>query len=344
MSSSCQCPCYRCMWNGNHTKKYLRFYPKFNNNIFYGIDNIEPSTEKYVTERGTTTIFIETQIMQMRATTKMLRLVVRLGLPPYRSVLEKSVWGLQGEKWRGLSTAAPNGLDNGPNKSAVDGVMNMASNKATRFVYLRTLPLVKQAELDGMVGEVAANIEEATRAVCEKHACAIEDDRSAVHLHTTALAIGTHRVLSTLIQNEIRVNEMIRAGFGASIEEGEAKKRPDFWLIRMALWFSWDRMGAIRRMTTNMVRDFGSTFETNRVDTEDQGVTHRLIVKKCFYNDICRKEGLPHLTRIFCALDKAIYSPITVDSHGIDFELKQTLADKDATFCDFKFTKRQEDR
>lgn len=69
---------------------------------------------------------------------------------------------------------------------------------------------------------------------------------------------------------------------------------------------------------------------------------------KCFYDRVCREEGLPHLTKIFCALDKAIYAPITKESHGIAFTLDRTLADysaeqeqeKDDTItpaCEFKF-------
>lgn len=160
--------------------------------------------------------------------------------------------------------------------------MGMSSNKATRFVYLRTLPLVSQPELSGQVDLIASSIESTTKSVCQKHAASLIDDRSAVHLHTAALAIATHRVLTPRIKNECRVSNIIRAGFGAQLladpeAEGEEKegsvqreetekRRPDFWIVRAALWFAFDRMKAVRRMTANMAADFGASFETEAVD------------------------------------------------------------------------------
>lgn len=64
---------------------------------------------------------------------------------------------------------------------------------------------------------------------------------------------------------------------------------------------------------------------------------------KCYYHDICRAEGLRELTKVFCALDRAIYSPISSKSDGISFNLERTLADDDErdagskTACEFTF-------
>ncbi|PXF48237.1 hypothetical protein BWQ96_01926 [Gracilariopsis chorda] len=240
-----------------------------------------------------------------------------------------------------------------------DDIMNMSSNRATRFVYLRTLPLVKQPELQDEVDAIAKSIEDGTQKLCAKYIETVTDDRAAVHLHTTALAIATHRVLSPRIKNEIRLCNIIRSGFGAvpvpdrnvSDEERKAvesggKTRPDFWIVRAALWFSFDRMAAVRRMTANMMRDFGSTFETSTEDDEiDEQSRHNFFVKKCYYNELCRAEDVPHLTKIFCALDKAIYSPITADSHGISFTLDKTLADQSMhesnERCEFRFVQHK---
>lgn len=274
-----------------------------------------------------------------------------------------------------------------------DDIMNMSSNRATRFVYLRTLPLVKQPELQDEVDAIAKSIEDGTQKLCAKYIETVTDDRAAVHLHTTALAIATHRVLSPRIKNEIRLCNIIRSGFGAvpvpdrnvSDEERKAvesggKTRPDFWIVRAALWFSFDRMAAVRRMTANMMRDFGSTFETSTEDDEiDEQSRHNFFVstfaftlcdipavswqvlttfsktsvrrkyvsftEKCYYNELCRAEDVPHLTKIFCALDKAIYSPITADSHGISFTLDKTLADQSMhesnERCEFRFVQHK---
>lgn len=174
-------------------------------------------------------------------------------------------------------------------------VMNIASNRATRFVYLRTLPLVKQPELSNDVDAIATRIEEGARSLCQKYSHTAVDDRAAVHLHNTSLAIATHRVLSPLIKNEIQLSNIIRSGFGATplthanlpeqqqvdALQSAAKKRPDFWIVRAALWFSFDRMAAVRKMTANMAKDFGSSFETSQKDADTNGrVEHNLFVGK----------------------------------------------------------------
>lgn len=214
--------------------------------------------------------------------------------------------GSHGHRQRGFAcTSQAEPLRNAPDKRSAQSIMNMASNKATRFVYLRTLPLVKQPELEGDVDSVATSIEAATETLCNKHSGTIKDDRTAVHLHTAALAIATHRVLSPLIKNEIRLSNIIRSGYGAALlpepnaAEGEAgqlmakeKLRPDFWIVRAALWFSFDRMNAIRKMTANMARDFGASFETKAVDEEKDGRRqHTLFVSKfCLFSEFMHCE------------------------------------------------------
>ena len=48
------------------------------------------------------------------------------------------------------------------------------------------------------------------------------------------------------------------------------------------------------------------------------------------------------MTHVFCELDRAIFSPITAKSHGIQFRLEETLAkprsEEDAK-CSFVFTR-----
>lgn len=192
-----------------------------------------------------------------------------------------------------------------------DDIMNMASNRATRFVYLRTLPLVKQPELEDKVEAIANSIEERTQDLCAKYIGTVTDDRAAVHLHTAALAIATYRVLSPRIKNEIRLSNIIRSGFGAvpvphrngtdeesKATESGAKTRPDYWIVRAALWFSFDRMASVRRMTANMMRDFGSTFDTSTEDDQVDGQTrHNFFVSMlafilCDTNRYIHSKGL----------------------------------------------------
>ncbi|CDF37528.1 unnamed protein product [Chondrus crispus] len=194
---------------------------------------------------------------------------------------------------RNLACAA-SPRDGAPPARKAGEIMGMAANKATRFVYLRTLPLVKQPELEGQVDEVAGRIEDMTARLCEKHGGALVDERSAVHLHTAALAIATHRVLEPRIRDEWRLGNVIRAGYGAKLvpardaTEADRKAvrvterlRPDFWVVRAALWMSFNRMKAIRKMTSNMARDFGQSFETTSTDRHgDEGETHSLLVSK----------------------------------------------------------------
>lgn len=61
-------------------------------------------------------------------------------------------------------------------------------------------------------------------------------------------------------------------------------------------------------------------------------------LEKCYYKTLFDEEDVPHLTSIFCELDKALFQPISARLHGIDFKLTDTLA-KGGEQCNFQFTK-----
>lgn len=171
--------------------------------------------------------------------------------------------------------------------------MGQTANRATRFVFLRTLPLAKHDALAPQAKALADSIESRTRELCAKHVAKAVDDRSAVHLHTTALAIATHETLAPHFDGDTQqLLNVIRAGFGAPLVPDSSMSeedlltlnddqtlRPDFWVVRIALWFSFERLSAIRRMTSNMVADFGTSFETEAVDDVVAGLDrHTLVV------------------------------------------------------------------
>lgn len=173
--------------------------------------------------------------------------------------------------------------------------MQASANRAMRFVYLRTLPLAKNEILAPQSQELADTIESETQKLCEKHLDKVIDNRAEVHLHMTALAIATHRTLSPYLRNETQVSNIIRAGFGAPLVKDvthsdedlltlndDQTLRPDYWVVKFALWFAFDKLGAVRKMTGNMVHDFGASFQTTAVDGELAGMPrHTLIVSKC---------------------------------------------------------------
>lgn len=180
-------------------------------------------------------------------------------------------------------------------------IMELSANRATRYVYLRTLPLAREDSISrDKIKDIAATIEARTTALCDKHAETASDDRAAVHLHTTALAIATYRVLSPYVKDDIRVCNTIRAGFGAPLAEHPAMSdeekltlndgqaaRPDYWVIRAALWFAFDKLAAIRRMTANMISDFGPSFDTHAVDDDKAGLKrHVLYVSKFIHKKV----------------------------------------------------------
>jgi hypothetical protein len=229
-------------------------------------------------------------------------------------------------------------------RSASD-VLNMGANRAFRYIFTRTLPLRSQPELSGKaaVDCAVAEIEAATLRVVETHTHRAVDDRSAVHLHAAALAVASHRVLLARIRDEPRVMEMLRGAFGAGADVAADAKLPGHWVGKAGLMFTFDRMAAVRKMTSNAVSDFGKMFETVRTDDEPKG-EHKLTVSKCFYADICRREGVPNLTRIFCALDRALFSHVSPAAHGISFSMSsKTLANSSELPCEFVFTRQAKD-
>lgn len=218
--------------------------------------------------------------------------------------------------------------------------MAVSANKAFRYIFTRTLPLRSQPELSGesAVECSVTDIETAAARIVGDHAHRAVDDRAAVHLHAAALAVATHRALYPRLRDEARVVEMLRGAFGAGRDVNADSKLPGHWVGKAALMFSPDRMAAVRKMTENAARDFGSTFTTKQVD-EDDGRRHRLTVTSCLYADVCKEEGVPHLTKIFCSLDRALFSHVTEKAHGVRFAFNEdsTLASGSDKPCDFVF-------
>lgn len=235
-----------------------------------------------------------------------------LGLPPsgfaqkHCKNWEKGIW-LQGfrQACRDLTSQPVNpGIGGGgtdgeeiksPTGLTASSVMTLPSNRATRFVYLRTLPLAKQIEFSGRETEFGNQIEQAAEEVVSRHLPKIIDDRAAVHVHTAALAIATKKTLGPFLGNKITLENMVRAGFGAPLIPDETtmsdedllvlnddqKVRPDYWVVRFALWIAFDKMAAIRRMAVNMINDFGKAFTTSTVSDEVVGMPrHTLFVRK----------------------------------------------------------------
>lgn len=202
------------------------------------------------------------------------------------AVKSESGESVQSNEW----DESPDDNPQSPSGLTADGVMNASANRATRFIFLRTLPLKKHDTLAPQVETLVASIESKTRTVCRAHLQHVLDDRAAVHLHTAALAIAAFRTLAGFVRNDIKVENMIRAGFGAPLlveptmsEEDlltlndDQTLRPDFWIVRMALWFAFDKMAAVRKMTSNMVNDFGKSFETDAIDDVPGGLPRHVL-------------------------------------------------------------------
>lgn len=198
-----------------------------------------------------------------------------------------------------------------PTGLTATSVMTLPSNRATRFIYLRTLPLARQSEFSGREEEFGRQIEHVAKGVVSRHLSKIVDDRAAVHVHTAALAIATKKSLGPFLGNKITLENMVRAGFGAPLIPDEAtmspeellvlnddqKVRPDYWIVRFALWLAFDKMAAVRRMTQNMVKDFGKAFTTSSESDEIVGMPrHTLLVRKLFIaNDLVRIFLIPSI-------------------------------------------------
>jgi hypothetical protein len=219
-------------------------------------------------------------------------------------------------------------------------IQAMTANKAFSYVFTRTLPLRGQPELSGesAVACAVADIEAAATRVLAAHAHRAVDDRAAVHLHAAALAVAAHRVLLPRLRDEARVVGMLRGAFGAGGGVADDAKLPGHWVGKAALVFSPDRMAAVRRMTENAAQDFGGAFSVARAD-EAGGARHRMTVTACLYADVCSDEGAPQLARIFCSLDRALFSHVTDKAHGVSFSFDEasTLARGPDKPCEFVF-------
>lgn len=193
----------------------------------------------------------------------------------------------------------------------VDALMAERPNRATRYVYLRTLPLSEQAVFSTYnttdLASIGEAIETRTRTILfsqltknhhnQQLLHIVPGSRTAVHVHTAALAVATWHVLHPgWIPDEQRVINMIRRAFGAPVlaEDGMSDEekatlndgvtvRPDYWVVRTALWFAWDKMTAVRKMTANMMSDFGSDFVMRVDDVTVAGLEQHILSVGKFY-------------------------------------------------------------
>lgn len=164
---------------------------------------------------------------------------------------------------------------------SVEEILALPSNRATRYVYLRTIPLAAQSEYSNpsgndntMVGEAVSAIESQTSRVIAKHAGSkVVDLRSAVHLHTAALALSTYRVCAPTVGTERSVG-LIRKAFGIG------QSLPAHWITKTALLFTPNRLNAARRMMDNTVQDFGEAFDARVVEADTDEDTVQLVISK----------------------------------------------------------------
>jgi len=144
-----------------------------------------------------------------------------------------------------------------------------------------------------------------------------------VFRHFCGLTAAAWETLSEKIMDTQRVTNMICAGYGVSTNE-QPLVTPSPWITRIALAFSWNKMNAVKRMANNMALDFGESMKSEvTIDTDSE---YELKVNRCIYHEFFNHEQVPHLTKIFCALDESIFKVIDPDSYKIKFSLDSTLA------------------
>lgn len=105
--------------------------------------------------------------------------------------------------------------------------------------------------------------------------------------------------------------------------------------MRARLTFAASPLGAVRGMTARAAADWGAAFTTDTTDGAGADA-HVLRVRSCLYQAVCAAEGVPALTRVFCALDAALFAPVGDARRGVTFALDGTLAEG-ADACVFRF-------
>lgn len=239
---------------------------------------------------------------------------------------------------RGLRRPASAPLRNLSTPPSASDIQSLTSNKAFFYIFTRTLPLRSQPEFASPSSITCAidEISSATTRLLSRYAHLAVDDRAAVHLHAAVLAVATHHTLLPRLASPARVLAMLRGAYGAGTSRADDRRLPGHWAGMGAMLFSRDKMGAVRRMTANAERDFGGAFAVAR---EDGAGRHVMRVEKCLYARVCRAEGVPELTQIFCALDRALFSHVSEGAHGVRFEFDEgrTLGKGEDVPCEFVF-------
>ncbi|MEW5900556.1 MAG: L-2-amino-thiazoline-4-carboxylic acid hydrolase [Acidobacteriota bacterium] len=160
----------------------------------------------------------------------------------------------------------------------------------------------------------------------------ISDSPSVFNLNLTAMIVATHQVLSQRIAGEKGVLELVRYAFFEGQQHHRAK---EFFLEAMAK--STDAFSEL--VATSKAKEAGQYGEAFVFERErDDERFYFLNVRKCFYYDFFRAQGLPQLTPIFCDWDNVWGDELKDGRYGVIFERPETIG-YGGRVCRFQFTR-----
>jgi len=181
-------------------------------------------------------------------------------------------------------------------------------------------------KLHGREGEIRAIMEENYKNCYERNLDCVKDGPSRSHLKRACLVLATYKTLLPWTnQNSVAVIDMIRQ------QSGAASTTAVHQIVRVSLFLSRSPYSLMVRAMRALKYDYGKTFEFNQVDSSSK---HCVVVSKCFYNDLFKREGVPELTQCCCcSIDSLWFESLDKQVHGVEFQHSSSMADG-ASVCE----------
>lgn len=173
----------------------------------------------------------------------------------------------------------------------------------------------------GLIAEVATYLEDHNRDL-------VVDEAATVHLPMCAVVLGAYKVL----RSELDESEALAVMNGAMTEPFASWLRDQVFQI---LDQEPDPFVAIANTSkAKEVHLYGDTFGFERPTDDDQ--RYHLVIRTCFYNDFCRRNGAPELTQVWCAFDTGWMDVVNERDRGVAVDRPVTLG-YGGDHCDFIF-------
>jgi hypothetical protein len=184
---------------------------------------------------------------------------------------------------------------------------------------IRQLSRTPPDRVRALIVEAAADLEDHNRDL-------VVDEAAAVHLRMCAVVLAAYQVL----RSELEATEALAVMRGAMTEPFREWLRDSVFQVFREEPDPF--AGVAGTSKAKELHFYGDGFRFERPADDDH--RYHLVVRTCFYNEFCRRNGAPELTQVWCAFDTGWMDVVNEQDHGVAVDRPMTLG-FGGDHCDF---------